>query len=205
VERDNLRPGITSYPDHEVLERQANYDLSVESRMPRRSSRGFTRYLVAILIGVSATLAWQSYGDVAKQIIATSAPELGSSPEAKQMIANSIRQLGWTKPPAGSEQQALPVAQAAPTAPAIDPAQVQQMGRDLATLRQIVEQLAAGLDRVTRELGKLEAADVEILAKVTPAPPPPRPAPARKPTPIAPPSSPAPVTPPTSLAPPPDQ
>jgi len=79
------------------------------------------------------------------------------------------------------------------------------MGRDLATLRQIVEQLAAGLDRVTRELGKLEAADVEILAKVTPAPPPPRPAPARKPTPIAPPSSPAPVTPPTSLAPPPDQ
>ena len=205
VERDNLRPGITSYPDHEVLERQANYDLSVESRMPRRSSRGFTRYLVAILIGVSATLAWQSYGDVAKQIIATSAPELGSSPKAKQMIANSIRQLGWTKPPAGSEQQALPVAQAAPTAPAIDPAQVHQMGRDLATLRQIVEQLAAGLDRVTRELGKLEAADVEILAKVTPAPPPPRPAPARKPTPIAPPSSPAPVTPPTSLAPPPDQ
>jgi hypothetical protein len=134
VESDDLRPGITSYPDHEVLERQANYDLPIENRMPRRSSRGFARYLVAILIGVSATLAWQSYGDVAKRIIATSAPELGSSPEAKQMIANSIQQLGWTKPPAGSEKQALPVAQTTLTAPSIDPAQVQQMARDLATL-----------------------------------------------------------------------
>ena len=164
VERDNLRPAITSYPDHEVLERQANYD-SIENRMPRRSSRGFARYLVAILIGVSATLAWQSYGDVAKQIIATSAPGLGSSSEAKQMIANSIQQLGWTKPPAGSEQQALPVAQTAPTAPAIEPAQVQQMAQDLATLRQTVEQLAAGLDGVTRELGKLEAADWRSLRR----------------------------------------
>ena len=104
VERDNLRLGITSYPDHEASERQPNYDLSIEKKMTRRSSRGFTRYLVAILIGVAATLAWQSYGDVAKQIIATRAPELGSSPEVKQMIASWIELLGWTKPPAGSEK-----------------------------------------------------------------------------------------------------
>jgi hypothetical protein len=82
VERDDLRLGITSYPDHEVSERQANYDLSTENKKSRRSSRGFARYLVAILIGVTAALAWQSYGDV-----------------AKQMIANSIQRLGWTKPP----------------------------------------------------------------------------------------------------------
>jgi hypothetical protein len=227
VEGDDVRPWITSYPDHETSERQANYDLSIANKMTRRSSRGFAGYLVAILIGVAATLAWQSYGDVAKQIIAASAPELGSSPEAKQMIANSIQQLGWTKagPESTAVQPSMPEAQVAtvaqtlpaavtvaqtlpaaivpnaPTAPAIDPAQVQQMARDLAALRQTVEQLAAGLDQVTREIGKLEAADVEILAKITPAPPPPRPAPAHKPTPTAPPSSPAPVTPPMSLAP----
>jgi len=202
VERDDLRPGITSYRDQEASERQASYDLSIENKMTRRSSRGFARYLVAILIGVAATLAWQSYGDVAKRIIAARAPELGSSPEAKQMIANSIQQLGWTKPPASSEEQALPVAQTSPAAPSIDPAQIQQMARDLATLRQTVEQLAAGLDHVTSEIGKLEAADVEILGKITP-PPPPRPvaAPARKPAPIATPSSPTPIKPPTSLAP----
>jgi uncharacterized coiled-coil protein SlyX len=206
VERDDLRPGITSYPDHEASERQANYDLSIENKMTRRSSRGFARYLVAILIGVAATLAWQSYGKTTKQIIATRAPELGWSPETKQMIANSIHQLGWTKPPV-VESKAAAVAQTAPATPPIDAAQVQQMARDLATLRQTVERLAAGLDQVTREIGKLEAADVEILAKITPAPPPPRPAPARKPTPTAPPSSSTPITPPTSLAPtpPPDE
>jgi len=202
VERDDVRPWITSYPDPEASERQANYNLSIENKMTRRGSRGFAGYLVAILIGVAATLAWQSYGDVAKQIIANRAPELGSSPEAKQMITSGIQQLGWTKPSV-VQSEAAPVAQTAPATPSIDPGQVQQMARDLATLRQTVEQLAAGLDQVTRELGKLEAADVEILAKITPAPPPPRPiaAPARKPTPTAPPSSPAPVTPPMSLAP----
>jgi hypothetical protein len=227
VERDDLRPGITSYPDHEALERQANYDLAIENKMTRRSSRGFARYLVAILFGVAATLTWQSYGDVAKQIIATSAPELGSSPEAKQMIANLIRQLGWTKPPV-VESKALPVTQAAPemvapkapAAPAFDPVQVQQMIQSLAALRESVQQLAAGQkglaalaqtvdqlaasqDQVMREIGKLEAADVEILSKITPAPLPPRPiaTPARKPTPTAPPSSLPPVPPPMSLAP----
>jgi hypothetical protein len=68
------------------------------------------------------------------------------------------------------------------------------MARDLATMRQTVEQLAAGLDEVNREIGKLEVADEEILQKITPAPPPPRPiaAPARKPTPTAPPTARAP-------------
>ena len=197
VERDDLHSGFTPDLDHEASEREANYDLSTDKKMTRRGSRGFTRYLVAILIGVAATLAWQSYGEAAKQMFAAKAPELGWSPETKQMIANSIQWLGWTKPSASPERQPPPVAQTAPAAASIDPEKVQQMARDLATLRQTVEQLAAGLDQVTREIGKLEAADVEILAKITPAPPPPRPiaAPVRKPTPIAP------VTPPTSLAP----
>jgi hypothetical protein len=191
VERDDLRPGITSYLDHEASERKAIYDrlVAIENAIKRRGSRGFRRYLVAILIGVAATLAWQSYGESAKQIVATRAPELGWSPGAKQMIASSIQWIGWTKPPAGPEKQAAPLAQTAPAVPSIDPAQVQQMARDLATLRLTVEQLAAGQS-------KLEAADVEILEKITPAPPPPQPpaAPARKPTPV-PPSSRAPVAP----------
>src|SRR5262249_47584272 len=63
----------------------------------RRRSRGFVRFLVAICIGVGGTLAWQSYGEAIKQIIATRAPELGRSPEAKQTIASSIQWLGWTR------------------------------------------------------------------------------------------------------------
>jgi len=205
VERDDLRPGITSYPDYEASERRANYDLPIENKMTRRSSRGFARYLVAVLIGVAATLAWQSYGESAKQIVATRAPELGWSPEAKQMIATSIQWIGWTKPPVSPQKQASTVAQTAPAAPSIDPEKVQQMAHDLAAQRQIVEQLAAGQSQVTREIAKLESAVTEILEKITPAPSPPRPiaAPAGKPTPIARPSSRAPATRPTSVAPPP--
>jgi hypothetical protein len=94
----------------EASERKAIHDhlVAIEKEMKRRGSRGLARYLAAILIGVAATLAWQSYGDATKRMIATKAPELSWSPEAKQMIASWT--LGWTKPPAGSEKQAALVA-----------------------------------------------------------------------------------------------
>jgi len=159
---------------------RAIYDhlVAIENAMKRRGSRGFVRYLVAVLIGVAATLAWQSYGDAAKQVIATSAPELGWSPEVKQMIAKWMQQLGWTKPPAventAETPQAAPVAQTAPenvppktpAAPSIDPEQMQQLTRSLTTLQQTVLQLAAGQDRMAREMARLEADLVDILVKV---------------------------------------
>jgi hypothetical protein len=42
-----------------------------ESQAKSRASRPFVRYLVAICIGIAGTLAWQSYGEATKQIIAT--------------------------------------------------------------------------------------------------------------------------------------
>ena len=112
--QDDLHSGFTSRLDLEASERKAIHDhlVAIEKEMKTRGSRGLARYLAAILIGVAATLAWQSYGDATKRMIATKAPELGWSPEAKQMIASWT--LGWTKPPAGSEKQAAPVAQTAP-------------------------------------------------------------------------------------------
>ena len=183
VERDDLRPGITSYLDQEASERKAIYDrlVAIENKLKKRSSRGFGRYLVAILIGVAATLAWQSYGESAKQTIATRAPELGWSPQAKQMIASWT--LGWTKPPASSEKQASPVAQTAPTTPTLDPAQVQQMTQNLAALRQSVEQLAGGQDQMRRDIARLEAAVAELIAKTPEPTAQPSVVPAHKPTP----------------------
>src|SRR5260370_27356285 len=199
VERDDLRRGFTSRLDQEASERKAIYDrlVAIENEMKRRGSRGFVRYFVASCIGVAATLAWQSYGDAAKQIIATRAPELGWSPDAKQMIASWT--LGWKKPPAGSEKQALPLAQIAPSAPSIDAEKVRQLTQSLAVLRQTVEQLAAGQDQMTRVIGRLESAVTELIVKIPEPPPQPPAAPARKPTP-APPSSRTPGPPPTSRA-----
>jgi hypothetical protein len=108
---------ISHHLDYETSERKAIHDRlraidnqtkrTPESQAKRRGSRAFVRYLVAICVGVAATLAWQSYGETAKQIVATRAPELGWSPEVKQMIASGIQQLGWTKPAAGPESTAV--------------------------------------------------------------------------------------------------
>jgi hypothetical protein len=209
VERDDLRPGFTSRLDLEASERKEIHDrlVAIENQTKRRGSRGFTRYLVAVLIGVAATLAWQSYGDAGKQVIATKAPELGWSPEARKMITSWVP-IGWTKPPAGSEKQVVPVAQAAPqnvapkapTTASLDPEQLQQITQSVATLRETVEQLTAGQDQMTRVIGRLESAVAELITKMPEPPPRPPVAPARKPMPV-PQSSRAPGTPPTSLAP----
>jgi hypothetical protein len=99
---EDVRALLSQHVDREAFERSAIYYRlqTIESRLKpieraikRRRSRGIVRYLVAIGIGVAATLAWQSYGETTKQIIATKAPE------TKQMIAGWMQQLGWTKQP----------------------------------------------------------------------------------------------------------
>jgi len=229
VERDDLRPGIASYLDHEASERKAIYDrlVAIENEMKRRGSRGFARYLVAICIGVVATLAWQSYGAATKQIIATRAPELGWSPEAKQMIASWVQQLGWTKPPAGPENaavqlsvskmpQAAPLAEAgsetvassskAPAAPSLDQQQVQQMDADIAAVKQTVEQRLTAVRETVEQLAvgqdqvlrEIAKLHQEILNKI-PASSPQLPAgPAQKPMPAPASSSRAPIPPASS-------
>ena len=191
-EVDDLLLAISHHLDGEASERKAirNRLLAIDNAMERLASRRF-RYLVALCIGVAAILAWQSYGEAAKQIIATRAPELGWSPEAKQMIASWVEQLGWTKPPV-VESKAAPVTQTAPemvapkapAAPSLNPQQVHQIETDIAAVRQAVErhladvratveQLAASQDQMAREIEKLQAADIEILEKI-PTPPPKR-------------------------------
>jgi len=130
------------------------------------------RQLVAVLTAVAAALAWQSYGDAAKQVIATKAPELGWSPEAKQMIASWT--LGWTKPPASPEKIAPEiVAPKAPPAPSLDPAQVQQITQSLAAVQETVQELAGSQRSMARDIARLESAVAEILKIKEPLPQPP--------------------------------
>jgi hypothetical protein len=104
---------------------------------------------MAICIGAAVILAWQSYGEATKHIIATTAPELSWSPEAKQMIAPKVQQLE------------------------VDIVAVRQtMEQRLAAQRQTVEQLAARQDQMASEITKLQAADQEILGKISALPPP---------------------------------
>jgi hypothetical protein len=67
-------------------------------------SRALSRFLIAFCSGVAATLAWWSYGDAARQMIARSYPQLGSSApppaqtasEAPDMIVPDPNQLDAT-------------------------------------------------------------------------------------------------------------
>jgi hypothetical protein len=68
------RPSPEESLDHMVRQ------LPPKSRRPslvNRASRGLARFLIIFCIGVAATLAWQSYGDDARKMIADSSPRFG--------------------------------------------------------------------------------------------------------------------------------
>jgi hypothetical protein len=124
------------------------------------------RFLIAVGIGVAATLGWQSYGDAARETIASSYP-----------------QLGWLAPQAAAAQ-AAPATIAAATA-SLDQQELRTVSLGLAAVRQRVDQLAAqvtaGQEQMTRDFtAKLHAAEQDILDKISQ---PPAAAPARKPVP----------------------
>jgi hypothetical protein len=91
------------------------------------------RFLITFCVGVFATLAWQSYGDA-----------------ARERIANSYPQLGWLAPEAAVAQTAPATIVPPITSP--DQQELKAMSSDLAALRQRVDQIAAGQDRITRDI-----------------------------------------------------
>jgi len=140
---------------------------------PARRKRGsLTRVLFTFFVGVGAALAWQSYGDAARKI-----------------IANSYPQLGWLAPKTAVAKTALDTTVPATSSP--DPQELKAISLGLAAVRQSVDQLAAGQEQMTRDFStKLQAAEREILDKIAVPPPQPIAAPIRKP-----------VTPPLQVAP----
>jgi hypothetical protein len=204
----NLLLRISHHLDYETSERSTIYyrllaidaqGKRIENQTKRRALRALFRYAIVICLAVAGTLAWQSYGEAAKQMVATRAPDLGWSPQAKETIASWVAQLGWAKAPEETQLSAVrqPVAATpvavtqtasdtieakAPAVASVDPEQMQQIMQSLTTLQQSVGQLAATQDQMGRQITSLQTNEVEILKRV-PAPPPPPAAPVRKPIP----------------------
>jgi hypothetical protein len=153
----------------------------------RRTSRGLARFLVMACIGVAATLAWQSYGGTARQIIASAAPQLSSllslppamDPPSDREIA--VAQPGpaavpASAPQAASAQTVAPMASETatptmPTAPSPELQQLETMAHDLAAVQQSVEQLAAGQEQMARDIAKLQTAEQDIRRRMSALPP----------------------------------
>jgi len=169
-----------------------------QQSLRKRASRALARFLITFCIGVAATLAWQSYGDA-----------------AREMIANSYPQLGWLAPQAEPVTQNTPdlIALAVRAATSLDQQQLNAMSLDLDAVRQSidriatsqdqitrgvdriapsivagqeqiarsVDQLTAGQERMTHEIAKLQAVEQYVLYKYSEPPPRPAPAPMRNP------------------------
>ena len=137
----------------------------------KRALRRLAGVLIVFCVGVGTTLGWQSYGDV-----------------ARAMIANSSPQLGWLAPqvPAASNTEA-------PVRAALS--ELQQLAFGLTAVRQSVDllttQLADGQKQMGGDIAKLRADGQEILQKLSAAAPRPTAAPAHKPAPVTPPPSPS--------------
>jgi hypothetical protein len=120
----------------------------------KRTSRALLRFLITncigVCIGVAGTLAWQSYGDVARQMIAKLASQ--AAPLMK----------------AASNQ----VTPAEPATPSDDLQQLKAMSPDLAAVRQSVDQLTAQLQQMEGDVATMQAAQRAILRKVSTPPPP---------------------------------
>src|SRR5882762_7103705 len=126
----------------------------------KRTSLAFAYYMIVFSVGVAATLAWQTYGDAARQLIALAA----SAPDQPQLNAMSLD---------------LDAVRRSIDGLAID------IGTSIATsqaqITRSVDQIAAGQEQMTREITKLQAVERYVLYKNSD--PPPRPVPAQMPKP----------------------
>jgi hypothetical protein len=115
-----------------------------ERRRPsigRRIFRTVIRFVVTLLIGIGGTLAWQSYGEVAREMVAVRAPTL----------ARLLPPTGW---PASAS-----------------PGPAQQPAYNLETLRLNIEQLAARQDQMAQSFAALLAIQVDMRQKMAFTPP----------------------------------
>ena len=124
----------------------------------RRMFRTLVRFSVAVLIGVGATLGWQSYGEEIREILIAQAPAVGL-----------LLPVPSTRPPVSAAAYGDPARQLAP------------MASTLEAVRRSVEQLAAKQEQMAQNIAALRAVEDEVRQKLLPAssatPPAPAPAP----------------------------
>ncbi len=108
----------------------------------RRIFRTLTRFSIAVLIGVGATLGWQS--DAAKEMLVARAPTLAW-----------VLSVSTTKSPVVAATSTDPMQQLAPLASNLD------------VVRRSVEQLAAKQEQMAQNIAALKAVEEDIRQKIS--------------------------------------
>ena len=124
----------------------------------KQASRPFAGFLISVSIGVVATLAWQSYSEAARQIVASLSPR-----------------LGWLAPHAAAARTVPNVVeQITRHVDRIVDANRDQIAASQEQIMRSVDNLAAGQEQMTREIIRLQA--ISQYGSYKNAEPPPRPA-----------------------------
>ena len=124
----------------------------------RRIFRTVTRFSITVLIGVGGTLAWQSHGDEAMEMLQQQAP----------MLAQWLP-VSTTQPPVAAAPSPDPAQQLRPLiAPLIEP-----LASNLDAVRRSVDQLAARQEQLAQDIAALRAVEEDVKQKVSSPPPPP--------------------------------
>ncbi|HEY7301535.1 MAG TPA: hypothetical protein VH684_26895 [Xanthobacteraceae bacterium] len=151
------------------------------------TSRSIARSLIIFCVGVAATLAWQSFGGTAKQMIADSAPQLSwLSPPAADPPSSREINLDQPSPPAveasapqAESEKPGPVASMASETPAstaladasLALRQLEAMAHEVAAMRENLDRLAAGQEQIVREIAKLQTDRQDTRRRISALPP----------------------------------
>ena len=115
----------------------------------KRMFRSLVRFSIAVLIGVGATLGWQSYGDEAREMLMAQAPALAW-----------LLPVPTTRSPAMASTYADPTRQLAPMASTLD------------AVRRSVDQLAAKQEQMAQNIAALRAVEGQRMPTAPSAAPP---------------------------------
>jgi hypothetical protein len=189
-EKTSLAPPIEPALPSEPL----NGRVRLKPPRRERAGRGLVRFVLTVCVGIAATVGWQAYGEEAKQMFANLAPQLlaqlpaqaqtNAAAEPQAAAPAEPAQIAETQPAADdvTQQPAATTAAAAapaqpPAAPPVEAAAAQTpvppevtqsldaMGREIAQLKQTIEELRVGQQQLTRELAK--AAEQEAKRKAS--------------------------------------
>ena len=135
----------------------------------RRMLRSIARFSIVVLIGVGATLAWQSYGDEAREMLSTQFPSLGWLSVSTTTLTLDGQHSAQNEVPATA---AVPQTAAPATAAATTPefTQLEPMARDLAAMRRSLEQLAVKQEQMAQNIATVQALEQEIKKKMSSRP-----------------------------------
>ncbi len=144
--RPDPRFGRRPVSIHSVRPASSREDRAANDRpsIGRSLRRALFRFLLAVFIGVSGTLGWQSYGE---QMLAVNAPTLAW-----------MFSISASKPPSAA-------------ATASGTTQLAPLASNLDQVRRSLEQLSAKQDQMAQDIAALQAIEDDIRQKISFTPP----------------------------------